>query len=234
MNEEELQRASDEQISQGALEEQAPPAEQMQGGGGMPAGERASQGGQTPPRTREDIMNDLQAGVDFIDNDLARELAQMVEKDPSLEDLFFENKEEFFKRILEVVGDELENNITSRRDELIAFNNEEAFQNRLGAFEQALSAFAEANPQVDTQKLLEFYTGLPQEVQKQLDSLPPQAMVQRLFELYQQSQSQNQAQGGEPNQAQEQQQDELPQQLNGVPSPTGWLNQDLELPTTKW
>ena len=178
---------------------------------------------QPKPRTRDDILNDLKSGVASIQEGLAKELAEMVENNPELEDLFFEDKEAFFKKIIEFQDKVVNERIVDRQNELEEFDKNAQFESGLQALEQAKKAFQEAHPDVNADELMQFYLTLPQDVQAQLDSLAPDALFEKLFEL-------NQAQGG----AQQGQQDQLPKQLNGMPSDASELEPELDLPTTRY
>lgn len=178
---------------------------------------------QPKPRTRDDILNDLKSGVASIQEGLAKELAEMVENNPELEDLFFEDKEAFFKKIIEFQDKVVNERIVDRQTELEEFDKNAQFESGLQALEQAKKAFQEAHPDVNADELMQFYLTLPQDVQAQLDSLAPDALFEKLFELYQ-------AQGG----AQQGQQDQLPKQLNGMPSDASELEPELDLPTTRY
>lgn len=178
---------------------------------------------QPKPRTRNDILNDLKSGVTSIQEGLAKELAEMVENNPELEDLFFEDKEAFFKKIIEFQDKVVNERIVDRQNELEEFDKNAQFESGLQALEQAKKAFQEAHPDVNADELMQFYLTLPQDVQAQLDSLAPDALFEKLFELYQ-------AQGG----AQQGQQDQLPKQLNGMPSDASELEPELDLPTTRY
>ena len=178
---------------------------------------------QPKPRTRDDILNDLKSGVASIQEGLAKELAEMVENNPELEDLFFEDKEAFFKKIIEFQDKVVNERIVDRQTELEEFDKNAQFESSLQALEQAKKAFQEAHPDVNADELMQFYLTLPQDVQAQLDSLAPDALFEKLFELHQ-------AQGG----AQQGQQDQLPKQLNGMPSDASELEPELDLPTTRY
>lgn len=178
---------------------------------------------QPKPRTRDDILNDLKSGVASIQEGLAKELAEMVENNPELEDLFFEDKEAFFKKIIEFQDKVINERIVDRQNELEEYDKNAQFESGLQALEQAKKAFQEAHPDVNADELMQFYLTLPQDVQAQLDSLAPDALFEKLFELYQ-------AQGG----AQQGQQDQLPKQLNGMPSDASELEPELDLPTTRY
>lgn len=178
---------------------------------------------QPKPRTRDDILNDLKSGVASIQEGLAKELAEMVENNPELEDLFFEDKEAFFKKIIEFQDKVVNERIVDRQNELEEYDKNAQFESGLQALEQAKKAFQEAHPDVNADELMQFYLTLAQDVQAQLDSLAPDALFEKLFELYQ-------AQGG----AQQGQQDQLPKQLNGMPSDASELEPELDLPTTRY
>lgn len=176
------------------------------------------------PRTRDDILGDLKGGLEFLQSGMAKDLAQMVENNPELEDLFFEDKEAFFVQILEYFAKVMEERVVSKRNELVEFDQNAQFESGLQALEQAKKAFQEAHPDVNADELMQFYLTLPQDVQAQLDSLAPDALFEKLFELHQ-------AQGGAQ---QGQQQESLPKQLNGMPSDASELEPELDLPTTRY
>lgn len=175
---------------------------------------------QLSPQDRLQALNaELDQARASIEQNLAKELAQLA-TDTELEDLFYEDKEAFFNKILQIQNEKILSQLQPLVDERNALGQEVEAQNKMEAIEQARQKFEAENPQVDTQALLQGFTQLPQEAQAQIESLPPEQIFPALQQLLGIS-------GGSASGA------ELPQQVTGVPSNASVMEPDMDLPTRR-
>lgn len=175
---------------------------------------------QLSPQDRLQALNaELDQARASIEQNLAKELAQLA-TDTELEDLFYEDKEAFFNKILQIQNEKILSQLQPLVDERNALGQEVEAQNKMEAIEQARQKFEAENPQVDTQALLQGFTQLPQEAQAQIENLPPEQIFPALQQLLGIS-------GGSASGA------ELPQQVTGVPSNASVMEPDMDLPTRR-
>lgn len=188
-----------------------PPLEQTQA---QPTAQQLS------PQDRLQALNaELDQARASIEQNLAKELAQLA-TDTELEDLFYEDKEAFFNKILQIQNEKILSQLQPLVDERNALGQEVEAQNKMEAIEQARQKFEAENPQVDTQALLQGFTQLPPEQQAQIENLPPEQIFPALQQLLGIS-------GGSASGA------ELPQQVTGVPSNASVMEPDMDLPTRR-
>ena len=175
---------------------------------------------QLSPQDRLQALNaELDQARASIEQNLAKELAQLA-TDTELEDLFYEDKEAFFNKILQIQNEKILSQLQPLVDERNALGQEVQAQNKMEAIEQARQKFEAENPQVDTQALLQGFTQLPPEQQAQIENLPPEQIFPALQQLLGIS-------GGSASGA------ELPQQVTGVPSNASVMEPDMDLPTRR-
>lgn len=175
---------------------------------------------QLSPQDRLQALNDeLDQARASIEQNLAKELATLA-TDTELEDLFYEDKEAFFNKILQIQNEKILSQLQPLVDERNALGQEVQAQNKMEAIEQARQKFEAENPQVDTQALLQGFTQLPPEQQAQIENLPPEQIFPALQQLLGIS-------GGSASGA------ELPQQVTGVPSNASVMEPDMDLPTRR-
>lgn len=175
---------------------------------------------QLSPQDRLQALNaELDQARASIEQNLAKELAQLA-TDTELEDLFYEDKEAFFNKILQIQNEKILSQLQPLVDERNALGQEVEAQNKMEAIEQARQKFEAENPQVDTQALLQGFTQLTPEQQAQIENLPPEQIFPALQQLLGIS-------GGSASGA------ELPQQVTGVPSNASVMEPDMDLPTRR-
>lgn len=144
---------------------------------------------------------------------------------PEMEELFFENKEQFYLQILQMQNDFLESGVGAKEQRAAELTADINQKQQMGAIEQAEMAFLQKHPEVNTDELLDFFKNdLPPRQQAELEKLPPEQFFEALFEL----------KGGEQAPQQEEQasgeDEKLPQQLNGVASSEAGQGRVSDLP----
>lgn len=175
------------------------------------------------------LKSELNDALNAYENDFALAAAQKVNDDPSLEELFFENREEFFKAIMAFQNEFLQG-IKAKMSEVQNLEDQEQAQADEADFQAKLSEFANAHPEVNMQELLEFANTLPPELREKLDSLPREFFFTTLYELFV---NKDKLLGAGEEAGQESAQEALPQQINGVAT-SQELSSDENLPMTRY
>lgn len=201
MTEEELQ------AQENAPQEASPPQEQAP---------------QSKQEQLQALQSELNQVIESIEGDFAKKCVQYTQ-DPDIEELFFSDREAFFKKILEYQNEVFTQEIDQRQEKIQNLQGEISLENRLEEIEKAKQEFSAQNPQVDTDELLAFFTTLPEEVQKELESLPSEQIFPMLLEL------KNQAEG-----AQEESAQDLPKQVAGSPANVSSVEPQTNLPTQRY
>lgn len=183
----------------------------------------------TPQPSPQDELNTLEGEINdamnAFEHDFALAAAQKVNENPELEELFFDNREEFFKRIVSFQNEFLES-IKGKISKANELRGEIDESQKQADFDTKLQEFAKAHPQINMQELMEFANTLPQEIREQLDQLPTKFFFDTLLELYNRK---DEILGDTQKQPQE---ESLPDQINGVAS-NQELNADENLPMTR-
>ncbi|TLD79841.1 hypothetical protein LS68_009215 [Helicobacter sp. MIT 05-5293] len=181
---------------------------------------------QTEPPNKQELLSGLKAELEqnmkSFEADFARKAKDFIEQNPDLEELFFENKEAFFEKILALQNEFIKTEIESKQDAISNLEGEITLDNQLGAIEKAKADFQQEHPDVDIQELLVFYSQeLTPREQQAFESLAPTELFNALYELYT-----SKGGGGE-------QEEKLPQQVKGYPSDISQSAND-SLPTERY
>lgn len=163
-----------------------------------------------------DALNaELEQARASMESDFAKVEAQKFNSDTAFQELFFENPEAAFLQVLQDQNEYLATNIAPKEQRAEQLNADISQKQQFGAIDAGVKAFQQKHPDVDVAALLNFLTNeVPPQVRAELESLPPEQMLEELLALFEQVKngaSQN-AQGAEP------QGENLPQQIQGVPT----------------
>lgn len=180
---------------------------------------------QQEPQSKEEMLQAMQGELDqaikSLESDFAKKCVTLCENDPQLEELFFNDKEQFFLKILEYQNQVFKEEIVSKQEKVANLQGEIDFDNKMQELDSAKKQWDSQNPPISADELLAFFTTLPQEVQKELEALPSESVFPALFELAQQQQ------GDKENET-------LPQQLNGSPANVSSNEPQQDLPTQRY
>ncbi len=152
-----------------------------------------------------------------IESDFAKFAASNVS--PELEELFFENREEFFARILSMQNEFLQEKIGQKAQRATELTNDIANKKQTQNFERAKQMCAQEHPETNIDELMAFFEEIPPDIQAELKKLNPLEFLETLLEI------QKQMQGGD-----DVENDQIPTQLKGVPSTDGVSGSDSDLP----
>lgn len=139
---------------------------------------------------------------------------------PEDEELFFDNREQFYKNLLNMQNAFFEEKIRSKQARAGELQESIESKKTLGELEQAKEEFLKANPDANIQEIMEFFLEDTTNKQKQeLESLPPLDFFNKVYELFKQNKGQEDSKEGE-----------LPPKLEGVSGGIqdgGWDNNPL-------
>lgn len=136
------------------------------------------------------------------------------------EELFFDNREQFYKNLLNLQNAFFEEKIRSKQARAGELQDSIQGKKSLGEIEQAKEEFLKANPDANIEEIMGFYLEETTNKQKQeLESMPPLDFFNKVYELFKQSKGQEVAK-----------EEELPPKLEGVSGSIqngGWDNNPL-------
>ncbi|WP_104761751.1 Coiled-coil domain-containing protein [Helicobacter cetorum] len=157
------------------------------------------------------LQNELAQAQDSLENNFAKHMAEIT--DEKLEDLFFSNKEEFYKAVLIEQNNFIEETIGKTYDKAVALNDEIHSTKSKLELENAQKAFLEKNPDANMQEIIAFYNDeLPPKYKRELDSLEDAlGFFESLYSLYKTFK-------GEKEEEKAEVEEELPKQVVGNPS----------------
>lgn len=146
------------------------------------------------------LENEISQAEASLENDFASFAAQKINSDESLEEAFFEDKEEFIKQILHLQNEFLKS-LQNKVDEANELRGQIGQKKAFDTIQAAADAFDAQNLGVRSDALLDFFQkDLSPRAKANLESLEPSAFFEELYKLYQ----------GET----QEQSEELPQRLN--------------------
>ena len=179
----------------------------------------------TPPSPQDELSileGEISDAMNAFENDFALAAAQKVNENLELENLFFDDREEFFRQIVSFQNEFLEEikGKMSKADELRGSIQENHKQTD---FNSKMQEFAKAHPEINMQELMEFANTLPQELKDQLNELPIKFFFDALLEIFNRKDELNPQQPAE---------ESLPQRINGVAT-NQEFSADENLPMTR-
>ncbi|WP_104753141.1 Coiled-coil domain-containing protein [Helicobacter salomonis] len=170
----------------------------------------------------EVLKREIEQAEASLESDFAKHAAQNV--DSQLEELFFGDKEAFFKKILEMQNSFLKEKLGNKVEQANQLQQSISAKKGQQEVEQAQKAFLEKHPEADMNALTTFYNeDLPPKYKKELEQLEGVEFFEALYQLYQAFKGENK---GEDKQGQEQAptsapqppNEELPQRVEGNPT----------------
>ncbi len=189
--------------------------------GATPPNTPATNEPQNKEQTLQAMQNELNQAMQSLESDFAKKCVSLCENDPELEELFFSDKEQFFLKILEYQNQVFKEEIVPKQEKVANLQGEIEFDNKMQELDSAKKQWDSQNPPVSADELLAFFTTLPPEVQKELEALPSESVFPTLLEIMQSQKPQEQNQ-------------DLPQQVNGSPANVSSQEPQSDLPTQRY
>lgn len=138
------------------------------------------------------LEEEINQASQSLESDFAKFAAGKV--DEKMEELFFENKEEFFKNVLVWQNDFLQE-IREKQGQAENLRQGIGLKKNFSQIEKAQQEFQKNHPDINIDELMEFYQNdLSPRVKKELDKLEPNAFFEALFAEYQKANGDTQPQ----------------------------------------
>lgn len=151
------------------------------------------------------LDEEIKQASQSLEADFAKFAASKI--DEKSEELFFENKEEFFKQVCQWQNDFLQN-LRAKQGEAENLRQTINTKKNFSQIQKAQEEFQKNHPDVNLDELMEFYTNdLSPRVKTELDKLEPNAFFNALFEEFKKAKGE-----GEP----QKEAKDLPQRLEGA------------------
>lgn len=151
------------------------------------------------------LDEEIKQASQSLEADFAKFAASKI--DDKSEELFYENKEEFFKQVCQWQNDFLQN-LRAKQGEAENLRQTINTKKNFSQIQKAQEEFQKNHPDVNLDELMEFYANdLSPRVKTELDKLEPNAFFNALFEEFKKAKGE-----GEPQKETE----SLPQRLEGA------------------
>ncbi|RKV11119.1 Coiled-coil domain-containing protein [Helicobacter pylori] len=175
----------------------------------------------------ETLKREIAQAEASLENDFAKHMAEKT--DEKLEDLFFNNKVDFYRSVLVEQNNYLNEHVSKKIDKAIALSEEIETSKKSQEIEEAKAEFLEKhkNENIDFNKLVDFYNEeLPQKYKREIDKLDGVQFFQAIYDMFQAAQGENMQE--EKAYAREEERN-LPKEVkgNGVSSSANARNQSV-------
>ncbi|WP_187831888.1 Coiled-coil domain-containing protein [Helicobacter pylori] len=175
----------------------------------------------------ETLKREIAQAEASLENDFAKHMAEKT--DEKLEDLFFNNKVDFYRSVLVEQNNYLNDNISKKINKAVALSEEIENSKKSQEIEEAKAEFLEKhkNENIDFNELVDFYNEeLPQKYKREIDKLDGVQFFQAIYDLFKAAQGEN-VQEGEAYAREEER--NLPKEVkgNGVSSSANARNQSV-------
>ncbi|ANT42646.1 hypothetical protein [Helicobacter phage FrB41M] len=175
----------------------------------------------------ETLKREIAQAEASLENDFAKHMAEKT--DEKLEDLFFNNKVDFYRFILVEQNDFLNDHISKKINKAVALNEEIENSKKSQEIEEAKAKFLEKHKgeNIDFNELVDFYNEeLPQKYKREIDKLDGVQFFQSIYDLFKATQGENMQEGKAYAREEER---NLPKEVkgNGVSSSANARNQSV-------
>lgn len=161
------------------------------------------------------LDEEIKQASQSLEADFAKFAASKI--DDKSEELFYENKEEFFKQFCQWQNEFLQN-LRAKQGEAENLRQTIGMKKNFSQIQKAQEEFQKNHPDVNLDELMEFYANdLSPRVKTELDKLEPNAFFNALFEEFKKAKGE-----GEP----QKEAKDLPQRLEGANTDLNAQNSD--------
>ncbi|RVZ36543.1 Coiled-coil domain-containing protein [Helicobacter pylori] len=175
----------------------------------------------------ETLKREIAQAEASLENDFAKHMAEKT--DEKLEDLFFNNKVDFYRSVLVEQNNYLNEHVSKKINKAIALSEEIETSKKSKEIEEAKAEFLEKHKgeNIDFNELVDFYNEeLPQKYKREIDKLDGVQFFQAIYDLFKAAQGENMQE--EKANAREEERN-LPKEVkgNGVSSSANARNQSV-------
>lgn len=169
------------------------------------------------------LQNEIAQAQESLESDLAIDIAHKIT--PELEELFFEDKEQFLREVFKMQNEFLETKIKPKQDRANELGTSIEKKQTMQSIEAAQNQFIQNHPDVNIDELMSFFMQLPEDVQAELSALPPQHFFEALLQIFNNKDMQ---------QAQDNAEQGLPTQINGVGNNSAMSESGNDMPMERF
>ncbi|WQR65300.1 Coiled-coil domain-containing protein [Helicobacter pylori] len=175
----------------------------------------------------ETLKREIAQAEASLENDFAKHMAEKT--DEKLEDLFFNDKVDFYRSVLVEQNNFLNEHVSQKVNKALALNEEIETSKKSQEIEKAKAEFLEKHKDenIDFNELVDFYNEeLPQKYKREIDKLDGVQFFQAIYDLLKAAQVENMQEEILPAREEEQ---NLPKEVkgNGVSSSANARNQSM-------
>lgn len=158
----------------------------------------------------EKEVQDIEASLE---NNFAEYITQLIDNDPTFEDLFYSDRKTFFKKVIQEQNEFVKAQIQPKLAKAEELNSQIQDKQELSRIDLIKRQFQAAHPEVDIKELIMFFANeLPPKIQQEIKAQPIEQFFELVYAIYQQMTNPQNAQ----QEAQEAQEAALPPQAQGV------------------
>lgn len=155
----------------------------------------------------EKEVQDIEASLE---NNFAEYITQLIDNDPTFEDLFYSDRKTFFKKVIQEQNEFVKAQIQPKLAKAEELNSQIQDKQELSRIDLIKRQFQAAHPNVDVKELIMFFANeLPPKIQQEIKAQPIEQFFELVYAIYQQMTNPQNAQ-------QEAQEAALPPQAQGV------------------
>ncbi len=140
----------------------------------------------------ETLKREIEQAEASLENDFAKHMAEKT--DEKLEDLFFNNKVDFYRSVLVEQNNFLNDHISKKINKAVALSEEIENSKKSQEIEEAKAKFLEKHKgeNIDFNELVDFYNEeLPQKYKREIDKLDGVQFFQSIYDLFNAAQGEN-------------------------------------------
>ncbi|MFP6279841.1 Coiled-coil domain-containing protein [Helicobacter pylori] len=140
----------------------------------------------------ETLKREIAQAEESLENDFAKHMAEKT--DEKLEDLFFNNKVDFYKSVLVEQNNYLNENISKKVNKAVALSEEIETSKKKEEVEKAKAEFLEKHKDedIDFNELVDFFNEeLPQKYKREIDNLNGVQFFEAIYNLLKAAQGEN-------------------------------------------
>lgn len=144
----------------------------------------------------ETLKREIAQAEASLENDFAKHMAEKT--DEKLEDLFFNNKVDFYKSVLVEQNNYLNEHVSKKINKAVALSEEIETSKKKEEIEKAKAEFLEKHKDenIDFNELVDFYNEeLPQKYKREIDKLDGVQFFQSIYDLLKAAQGENMQEG---------------------------------------
>ncbi|WP_120802944.1 Coiled-coil domain-containing protein [Helicobacter pylori] len=144
----------------------------------------------------ETLKREIAQAEESLENDFAKHMAEKT--DEKLEDLFFNNKVDFYRSVLVEQNNFLNEHVSKKIDKAVALSEEIETSKKSQEIEKAKAEFLEKHKDenIDFNELVDFYNEeLPQKYKREIDKLDGVQFFQSIYDLLKAAQGENMQEG---------------------------------------